>query len=52
MHLNLFSSRDQCWGRSKKWLEKGSNVEYFDHKGHKSDFKYTKTQTNNGAFGR
>lgn len=38
---------------SKKWSEKGSIVEYFDHEGHKSDFKYTKPQTNNNrAFGR
>lgn len=26
---------------SKRWMEKGSNVEYFDHKGYKSDFRCT-----------
>lgn len=27
--------------QSKRWMEKGSNVEYFDHKGYKSDFRCT-----------
>lgn len=30
--------------KSKRWTEKGSDVEYLKHKGHKSDFECTKTQ--------